>query len=96
MVLEKLNSVEEEPKNMGKDHYSLKVCLKTTQKELERDSGELREKDVLTDSLQKAAKAGQRDGRGQGRPGETMERRQYEIVCTNAFRALHGMCTIEY
>lgn len=79
---------------MKENCYRLTVRLQLTQKELDRLSGELEEKDVLIESLRKAAKAGTPVKGGQGRGLEEMEnRRRYEIFVQECF---YGFALVLY
>lgn len=96
-VLEKLDLIKDKLKNMKEDPYSLSISLQLTQSQLERVKGELKKKNVLTESLRKAPRARKRGGRGQGRGSTKAKKRQwYEICARECFMALHGLCTIEY
>lgn len=74
-VMGKLNSVNRELKKINMSLYSVIESSLLTQKELKRVTGELKEKDVLIESLRGAADA-QKPGReGQGRrPSEVTKR----------------------
>lgn len=54
--MKKLYTVNRKLKNMKEDHYILMVSPQLTQKELEPVRKELKERDLPTENLQKAAK----------------------------------------
>lgn len=62
VAVEQLSSIREELKMMREGHYNLAVSLQLTQKELKPVSGEFPKKNVLVESLQKAAEARNRGG----------------------------------
>lgn len=64
VAMEKLFSVKRQLGKMKESRYSLMVGLQPTQKRLERVNSELKEKHVLTESIQKAVKATRRDEDG--------------------------------
>lgn len=85
-VVEKPNSVETELKRMTEDNYSLMVSLQLTQEKLDWAREELKDNDVLTESVWKAAKASSRDGGGQAEElGEVTKCRRYEACVQGNF-----------
>lgn len=94
VVVEIMNSVKEKLEKKRENHFSLMVGLHLAQKELVRGRRELKEKIVLTESLQETATARKRGGGWQGRgPVELAKRSGYESCVQECF---YGFSRVMY
>lgn len=92
-VVNKLNSVEMEPKETRENQCSLMTTLQLTKNVLGRVRGALREKNVLVESLQKAARARNRGARVQGGLGRGEGAPTVRDLCTGMLLCRSTGCT---
>lgn len=86
VLVESLNSLKRELIKMMEDRSSKRISLQVTQKELDLVNGELREHDVLTESLREAARAEKRGEAGSRKmPREMTKSRELDVCVREWF-----------
>eukprot|EP00737_Agarophyton_chilense_P001653 gb/GEZJ01001853.1/.p1 GENE.gb/GEZJ01001853.1/~~gb/GEZJ01001853.1/.p1 ORF type:complete len:168 (-),score=23.81 gb/GEZJ01001853.1/:1948-2451(-) len=78
VLVEKVNAGKGELSKVQEDYFGVMMSLKLTQKEVDRSTGEISERNVSVDSLRERLNPLKRGGKGQGSK-EMARRRKYEI-----------------